>query len=58
MLHRPDPMTQATDPYEAAVDRDEGFSVFDIATGFWQLQRTGTTKPTRFAFSPRMSSRR
>ncbi|MEW6431665.1 MAG: hypothetical protein AB1730_09145 [Myxococcota bacterium] len=53
ILHRADPTTTASDPYDAAVDRDQGFSVFDIGTGAWQLQRTGTTRPTRFAFSPR-----
>ncbi len=52
ILHHADPATTATDPYEAAVDRDQGFSVFDVATGFWQLQRTGTTRPSRYAFSP------
>lgn len=53
IVHRANPGTTATDPYEAAVDKDEGFSVFDIGTGFAQLQRTGTTQPTRYAFSPR-----
>jgi len=52
IIHQPNPATTATDPYEAAVDRDQGFSVFDVGSGFWQLQRTGTTRPTRFAFSP------
>lgn len=52
VLHRANAATTATDPYEAAVDRDQGFSVFDVGTGFWQLQRTGQTRPTRFAFSP------
>ena len=52
IIHRSNPATTATDPYEAAVDRDEGFSVFDVATGFWELQRTGTTRPTRYAFAP------
>lgn len=53
ILHRADPATTATDPYDAAVDRDQGFSVFDVASGAWQLQRTGTTRPTRYAFSPK-----
>jgi hypothetical protein len=52
IIHKPNPNTTQTDPYEAAVDRDEGFSVFDLGTGFSQLQRTGTVKPTRYAFSP------
>lgn len=53
IIHRSNPGTTAMDPYEAAVDRDEGFSVFDVRSGFAQLQRTGTTRPTRYAFSPR-----
>ncbi|MBE2248845.1 MAG: hypothetical protein IAE78_04790 [Myxococcus sp.] len=53
IIHRANPNTTATDPYEAAVDKDEGFSVFDLGSGFAQLQRTGTTLPTRYAFSPR-----
>lgn len=53
IIHKADPNTTATDPYEAAVDRDQGFSVFDVGTGYSQLQRTGTVMPTRFAFSPR-----
>jgi DNA-binding beta-propeller fold protein YncE len=52
VVHRPNPNTTATDPYEAEVDKDQGFSVFDVGSGFWQLQRTGATKPTRYAFSP------
>ena len=52
IIHQADPTTTASDPYEAAVDKDQGFSVFDVNSGFWQLQRTGTTRPTRFAFSP------
>ncbi|MEW5739387.1 MAG: hypothetical protein AB1938_10700 [Myxococcota bacterium] len=52
IIHRADPTTTATDPYDAQVDRDQGFSTFDVGTGFWQLQRTGNTRPTRFAFSP------
>jgi hypothetical protein len=52
IIHQADPNTMARDPYEAAVDRDQAFSVFDVGSGFWQLQRTGTTKPTRYAFSP------
>lgn len=52
IIHKADPNPTATDPYEAAVDRDQGFSVFDVRSGFWQLQRTGTTRPSRYAFSP------
>ncbi|MFZ5438494.1 MAG: YncE family protein [Myxococcota bacterium] len=52
ILHAATPNTTATDPYEAAVDRDQGFSVFDVRSGFWQLQRTGSTRPTRYAWSP------
>lgn len=53
IIHKSNPNTTATDPYEIAVDKDEGFSVFDIQSGFAQLQRTGSTQPTRYAFSPR-----
>lgn len=53
IIHVPNLNTTATDPYDAAVDRDQGFSTFDVASGFWQLQRTGTIRPTRFAFSPK-----
>lgn len=53
IIHRADPATTAVDPYDAQVDKDQGFSVFDVGTGFWQLQRTGHTRPTRYAFSPR-----
>lgn len=52
IIHRPNAATTARDAYEAAVDKDEGFSVFDVSSGFWQLQRTGSTRPTRYAFSP------
>lgn len=53
VLHRANAASTAMDPYELAVDKDQGFSVLDVASGFWQLQRTGSTVPTRFAFSPR-----
>lgn len=53
ILHKSNPNTAASDPYEAAVDRDEGYSVFDVGTGFWQLKRTGIVRPTRYAFSPK-----
>lgn len=53
IIHRPNPGTTASDPYDAAVDRDQGFSVFDVGAGFWQLQRTGTVRPSRYAFSPK-----
>lgn len=53
ILHDPNPTSSVTDPYEKAVDAEEGYSIFDIPTGYWQLQRTGTTRPTRFAFSPK-----
>ncbi len=52
ILHKANPGTTATDLYEAAVDRDQGYSVFDVGTGFWQLERTGVIRPTRYAFSP------
>ncbi|MFL5318089.1 MAG: hypothetical protein ACJ790_00435, partial [Myxococcaceae bacterium] len=52
ILHSANPNSTATDPYEKAVDLDQGYSVFDVSSGYWQLQRTGSTMPTRYAFSP------
>lgn len=52
IVHRPDPASTATDPYERAVDADQGYSIFDVATGYAQLKRTGKSEPGPFAFSP------
>ncbi|MHB8877039.1 MAG: YncE family protein [Myxococcaceae bacterium] len=52
VIHRPDPASTASDPYERAVDADQGYSVFDVATGYSQLKRTGRAEPGPFAFSP------
>lgn len=52
VIHRPTPAPQAQDPYERAVDLDQGYTVVDIGTGYSQLKRTGTTEPVRYAFSP------
>jgi len=52
IIHRPNPSSIATDPYERAVDADQGYSVFDVATGYSQLKRTAKALPGPFAFSP------
>jgi DNA-binding beta-propeller fold protein YncE len=51
VIHRANPDSAVSDPYERAVDRDQGYSVVDLATGYSQLKRTGSTRPTRHAFS-------
>ncbi len=52
VIHRPNPASTAADPYEREVDADQGYSVFDVATGYSQLKRTGRKVPGPFAFSP------
>jgi hypothetical protein len=51
IVHKPEPASTATDPYERAVDADEGYSVLDIASGYLQLRRTGKLAPAQLAFS-------
>lgn len=51
IVHKPQPDSPATDPYERAVDADRGYSVLDIATGYLQLRRTGVLEPAQLAFS-------
>jgi hypothetical protein len=51
IVHKPEPQSQASDPYERAVDADRGYSVLDIATGYLQLRRTGKLDPAQLAFS-------
>lgn len=51
IVHKPQPDSPATDPYERAVDADQGYSVLDIATGYLQLRRTGALEPAQLAFS-------
>lgn len=45
VLHRPDPDSTIADPYERAVDRDEGYSLLDVDRGIAQLKRTGAVAP-------------
>ncbi len=52
VVHRPNPASTVDDPYERAVDQEHGYTIFDIATGYAQLKRTGTVRPARYAFSP------
>jgi DNA-binding beta-propeller fold protein YncE len=51
IIHKPEPESQATDPYERAVDLDRGYSVLDLPTGYQQLRRTGKMEPAQLAFS-------
>lgn len=51
IVHKPQPDSPATDPYERAVDADRGYSVLDIASGYLQLRRTGALDPAQVAFS-------
>ncbi|MFZ5469866.1 MAG: YncE family protein [Myxococcota bacterium] len=52
VIHRPNPASTATDPYERAVDTDHGYTLLDITTGYSQLKRTGKVRPARYAYSP------
>ncbi len=45
VLHRPDPGSTIADPYERAVDHDEGYSLLDVDRGIAQLKRTGAVAP-------------
>ncbi len=51
IVHKPEPASTATDPYERAVDADRGYSVLDIPSGYLQLRRTGKLEPAQLAFS-------
>ncbi len=51
IIHKPELDSPASDPYERAVDADQGYSVLDLATGYQQLRRTGQRVPSRIAFS-------
>ncbi|PTL80894.1 hypothetical protein DAT35_26545 [Vitiosangium sp. GDMCC 1.1324] len=51
IVHKREPDSKATDPYERAVDADRGYSVLDISTGYLQLRRTGALDPSQVAFS-------
>lgn len=52
VLHRPDPASTVSDPYEREVDQDEGYSLVDLESGFAQLKRTGGVPPVDFVFAP------
>ncbi len=51
IIHRPQPESDALDPYELAIDRANGFSVLDVASGFALLTSTGEARPGPFALS-------
>ncbi len=52
VVHRPNPASTNADPYERAVDLDEGYSVVTLASGESQLKRTGSVPPAELTFSP------
>lgn len=52
VLHRPEPGSTVSDPYERAVDQAEGYSIVDLAAGFSQLKLTDDVAPLEFVFSP------
>lgn len=51
IVHKPEPGSTASDPYERAVDLDRGYSVLDVPSGYLQLRRTGMMDPSQLAFS-------
>lgn len=52
VLHRAEPDSTVADPYERAVDRDEGYSLVDLDRGRTQLVRTGEAAPVELVFAP------
>lgn len=56
VLHEPEPDSMAADLYERQVDRDEGYSIVDLATGATQLERTGTIRAQAVVFSGRRAA--
>ena len=52
VVHRPDPNPQTTDPYAEQVAKDQGYSMFNLASAVAQLKRTGTVAVQGFAFAP------
>jgi hypothetical protein len=56
VLHEAEPDSTAADPYERAVDQDEGYSIVDLDTGDVQLKRTGRIAPASLVFSNRHAS--
>lgn len=51
VLHRANPDSTIADPYERAVDKDEGYSIVDLEGGFAQLKLTEGVPPLGFVFS-------
>lgn len=51
VLHRPEPGSRVSDPYERAVDVAQGYSVVDLAAGYSQLKLTDDVAPLEFVFS-------
>ncbi len=56
VLHDAEPDSTVADPYERAVDQDEGYAIVDLETGDAQLKRTGDVAPTSLVFSGRHAS--
>jgi hypothetical protein len=52
IIHRPETNPTTTDEYERAVAAAQGYSIFDVATGYAQLKTTALVEPGPFAFSP------
>ncbi|MCB9654749.1 MAG: hypothetical protein H6729_11530 [Deltaproteobacteria bacterium] len=51
VIHVPEPDSTVADPYERAVDKDEGYSIVDLRSGSTQLKRTATLVPESLVFS-------
>lgn len=51
VVHQANPTSSVADDYERAVDRDEGYSLVDLESGFAQLKRTGSVAPLEITFT-------
>ena len=51
VIHRPTPDSTVADPYERAVDQDEGYSIVDLSNGSAQLKRTDGVPPADLVFT-------
>ncbi len=51
VLHRPDPGSTTADPYERAIEKDEGYSLVDLEQGYAQLKLTDGVPAEQFVFS-------
>ena len=51
ILHRSNPDSTEPDLYERVVDQEQGYTVFDLDTGYAQLKRTGDVLPIEFVFA-------